>query len=1219
MNAKKIIPSRRRLTFFLVIIFLIAIFFVGYTFYYIPSNQNIVHKNAFLILNNISRNIKERNDYLQAAFGNILKNDTGYRVTKSQLNKQKKLDLYKLEGKVFIDKHGPNADSLVKAPNPAAVYLAGIYSDSLLYLSSDSSNVAGWIYVPAQNFITPSIASQKKELFESYLLLHNHTSLIYADEELGINKSIAADSLLADKKDALFAGVKDIELKGIKYKMFYFPFRLGSEDVQICGFLKNDIYFKKTHQAPVAFVYSIIVILLLLLIAMPLTKFYLMGKDEQVSFTDFILAVLSFFMGSAIITIIIIQVLLLLAADIRLKDNLKSLSEQIEKSFNTEVKKIYLQLHALDTMIKNNVLTEASYSMHPADKMNVSDIVKDYFKKHPKDTSLYYNFNRITWVDKDGNQDLKGQIDTAPISFTNVSSRNYFKIFNHSPGYPVPGLDGAMFGFEPVNSLTNGDFNIIISEKNKIGAEWVTTISAPMYSVLRTILPPGYGFCIADEDGKVLLHSETNRSLQENIIENTDPSRPITEAIKSRQESFFASLNLYGKNNAVNIKPIGVLPLHLVTFYDKGYIVPVNMRILSFSLVFCCITFGICLLMWFGLRRKKRKISINLSGPMNMLKWILPKNSNLEFYVLGIFFLLTNLVLQILMIFSFKWLGISNYAVLLLTVMMPVNIYTGLFVINYRVRKDMPVSDYRHVLPSNRRVITYILFQLFINLFIWSVSNVSDYRVQPHFIYFTVLFNIFLWLIFLLPAGSFNFLQRRPRQFQNQYALYATLLILSVTAWPASLYTWYAHNQEITQSVKKEQLYLADALRQRADNSHSYYKELLLLDPPENYIDTLQLSAGIYTIYKDKISVTEHNNHSKDPSFIFEQFYFSIANEIGNNYYDPLLIPSLQDSATGNVWHWSKINPQDSEKKTGSTEKNDGEEKIYFTYHLYAHPEADSNNHFKRNTRKALLITSTFPSRYIFIKPSREGFLLLLLVAGVIYGLYRLLKYISYHLFLLKFIGGANDTDATKKEKLLELYRQYQSYRDSVGQPVGLTEKDVLDLQNEDDQYKLSAERADEYLLEKTMFTAMEKYSHFFEFIWNKFSPREKFLLLNYAQNSFINFKNTEAITHLLQAGIFNVKDEELKIFSVSFRSYVLKQKSSEEMMQLKTELRQESTWQSFRVPLLITILGVALFILITQEQTFQKITAILTGLTTAFSLLVKFFTDGGSLFSSKK
>lgn len=1201
MNTKKIIPARRRLTFFLIITMVIAIFFIGYNFYYIPGNQNVVHKNAFLILENISRNIKERNDYLQNAFKNILKSDQGKNDLKNtdQKRLQQQLNLYVPEGKIFSNKK--YSDSFSKSGEEGTVYLSGINNDSLIYVSSDK-NIGNLIYIPSQNFIFSSIASQKKELFESYALLHSKAGLIYADDGLGIDKGVAADSLMADKKEALFAGIKDIRVKGVAYKMFYFPFRLGKENVQLCGFIKYENYYKKLHEVPVLFIYPIIIILVLLLIMMPLVKYYMMGKDEQVSFTDFILAVISFFTGSAIITIIIIQVLLLIAADIRLKENLCGISNQIENSFNDEIKKAYLQLTDLDSVIKKEPSTSELYKIENADK---SALIKKYFQEH-HDSNLYYNFNRMVWINEAGDQKLKGQIDTGIPVFANVASRDYFKIFNNNPGYKVPGLPGARFGFEPVNSLTNGDFSVIISEKNKIGHGWTTTISSPMYSVMNTILPPGYGFCITDEKGRVLLHSETNRSLQENIIENAEPSRPIAEAIKSRQEFFYSSMSLYSRKNAVHIKPITGLPLHLLTFYDKGYIVPVNMRILSFSLLFCCISFALCMVMWLGFKKRRNKFTVNLYGPMYKLKWLLPKKSNLEFYILGKIFLLANLLLQIMMIFSFKHLEISNYAVLVLTIIMPVNLYAGLFVINYRVRKDLPLTDERHVLPPYKKIIWIISLQLLISLLIWFSSR-SNYPIHEGFLYFSILFNIFLWIIFLLPAGIFDFVQRSSKKYLNQYALYATLLILSVTAWPASVYTWYAHNQEITQSVKKEQLYLADALRQRADLGQSFYNKLMVLNPPKKYIDTLQLRAGIYTIYNDTASVIIDTLHSKDKNALYEKFYFSIANEISNNYYDPLLIPVLRDSAADDVWHWSK----------DTTVKKGEKERLLFTYHLYDHPYVKENT-INRDTLKALRISSEFPKRYVFVNPSNGGLLLLVIVA-LILGLYRLLRHISYSLFLLKFITGTSTQTEIGNNRLLKLFADFKVYRESTGQPVSINEKEVLGLKDEYHFYKSSANASDEYQLEKTMFATQKKFKNFFDFIWDKLSMKHRFLLLNYAQNSFLNFKNTEVIDHLIMEGIFNIQQEELRIFSVSFRAYVLQQKNSEEMIQLKTELRQQSTWQSFRIPLLFIILGVAFFIFTTQEQTFEKITALLTGITTVFTLLMRFFTDGSSLFSSKK
>src|SRR5881394_2007906 len=135
MNTKKIIPSRRRLTFFLIITSVVAIFFIGYNFYFIPGNQNIVQKNGFLILENISRNIRERNDYLQTAFENIIKPDS-FLKTKSLSHFQKQLDQYKVNGKIFYTRKPLDTGKIIKQnKNDSTKFLDDFQNDSSVYLA----------------------------------------------------------------------------------------------------------------------------------------------------------------------------------------------------------------------------------------------------------------------------------------------------------------------------------------------------------------------------------------------------------------------------------------------------------------------------------------------------------------------------------------------------------------------------------------------------------------------------------------------------------------------------------------------------------------------------------------------------------------------------------------------------------------------------------------------------------------------------------------------------------------------------------------------------------------------------------------------------------------------------------------------------------------------------------------------------------------------------
>lgn len=1202
-------PSSRRLTFSLIILSLAAIFLTGYYFYFIPRNRNILQKNGFGILDNIRKNILDRNEYLETSFINIIGEPKLNGSIKDIVQLQQQLDNYTIGGKIIETKYTPKgkADTLKNIPSlsnaftngaDSSVYLSAISHDSLFYQPVMFKQPFYSIYVPAKNFLAPLLAYQKNELFESYVLIGKTTGLLYMDAELAINPGIIEDSLVPKGNKALFAGIREINIKGVEYKMFYYPFKLGKAHYQLCGFLKAETYFNKLHQVPVTFIYPIVIALILIIMLLPIVKFYLMGKDEHVKYTDFILGILSFAGGTAMLTIIIIQVLLLWGADIRTKGYLENLSAQIDSSFTQELTRAYAQLDQVDLLA--NKFRDSTGILKAGDKKNynVSPLLNEYFERNCNNHSdCYYYFNRLSWVDAAGNQRMKGQFDSIEPVYTNVAARNYFKQLKNNDGFFLPGLPYANYGLEPVNSWTNGEFSIIISMKSRLENGFIATMSAQMPSVTQTIMPPGFGFCMMDAEGKVMLHSEMNRSLLENFIDKTEPSRPMTEALKSRQESYFQDLNLYGKNNALLIKPIAATPFYLATFYDKGYIVPVNMRILTFSVLFCIISFMTCLLLWLGIFRRKRAGNLFLHDPMYYLNWVMPKEKNVKFYILSTAFLIAYLVIQLMMIFSFNYFEISNYAILILVVLLPVNVFCGLFIINYRVEKDTHQQDSSEDSPHPKKAITAIVLQPLAVAIIYWASVSSGYPLQSAFWYFEIFFFIFLCLITLLPRNTFKFLYKTSRNYLCLYSRFATFLLACISILPASLYTWYAHNQEIIQSVKKEQLYLSNALRQRSVQNFIFMQKRNALQLPPNYYRQLQYNEGIYKIFGDVITPGANRQiHNKDDRY--ERFYFSVANAIGSNYYDPQLIPALRDNATGNAWQWTSSDKKDS---------------LSFWYSLYQDPTL-------RSTDKSLKITSAYPNRFLFAAPSFRGILLLITIAGFLYGLYLLLRYMSERLFLRKYIQGLQDTNNPPSNGIEGFFEKYKTLKEKMGITTGSVQAtDMAAFRNEYDFYKPAQHHLSIYNQESNMIAAQDKYKDFYMFIWNKCDAREKYMLLDFAQNGFVNFKNTEVIYRLFQKGIFIVMNEEVKLFSASFRSFVLLQIQNPEITRLQKEFQQGSSWQTFRIPLLMVLLMVAAFIFFTQEQTFQKISALVAGVSTIFSLVLKYFSDGTGLFSSAK
>lgn len=139
------LPDRRQRASFIAIFFLIAIFVVGFYFFYVPANKQSLHRYAFSILENITVNMQERY------------NDT-YRLIQGRM-------------KAAPDDKDPKWQELRQSmqlsvsdtvPGPAqAAFHFGIRNDA----------GTQYVSVPPQVMLDALFASHREEIFESFLLL----------------------------------------------------------------------------------------------------------------------------------------------------------------------------------------------------------------------------------------------------------------------------------------------------------------------------------------------------------------------------------------------------------------------------------------------------------------------------------------------------------------------------------------------------------------------------------------------------------------------------------------------------------------------------------------------------------------------------------------------------------------------------------------------------------------------------------------------------------------------------------------------------------------------------------------------------------------------------------------------------------------------------------------------------------------------------------------
>src|ERR1700690_501288 len=95
MKVSNLMP-KSRLTVTIPVVMLIAVFFIGYYFYYIPTNKEDIQKNGFLILQNIKSSILEKNNDFQNLYKSYF-----HKSLASKKDLQYVLDRNNIEGKVF--------------------------------------------------------------------------------------------------------------------------------------------------------------------------------------------------------------------------------------------------------------------------------------------------------------------------------------------------------------------------------------------------------------------------------------------------------------------------------------------------------------------------------------------------------------------------------------------------------------------------------------------------------------------------------------------------------------------------------------------------------------------------------------------------------------------------------------------------------------------------------------------------------------------------------------------------------------------------------------------------------------------------------------------------------------------------------------------------------------------------------------------------------------
>ena len=1176
---------KRRFGFIFLSLIILAVFFGGFFLFFIPSNREAQNNYAFLVLQNIETNLRARITTNLGLISNRIKDGFDEAVKDTDRLSSDTYGLDKLNAVILksypdpkgtaghlSNHHGGKSHSdLPKAE------LNDIRYDSLIYfLSKESGTMA--VYSPLAVFFEGILQSHKNDFFQYFLLLKitdNAALPVYHSDGLNLGTEIAVDSLLIGSKNGFYQGVTDVANGNIGYKMFYIPVNLGGKHFVICGFKNAGDYQNSLHEVSSGFIYPIVIILALLLIILPLLKLYIMGADESVRIWDFIGYFFSLFAGAIFLTLVIIQVILLNDSEKRIQENLNTISGQINRSFHRELMMAYRMTEALDSIpLEDSTLRKISWPQKTG--IDISKQLKGWLASRPDPDRVYYNFDKIAWADSAGLQIMKGQLDDQKPIFANVSERNYFKNFIENKSNRLQVRDSTLlFTMEPVFNWADGSYRIIITKRSRYPHAYIISLSTIMYSFSQSILPPGYGYCMIDGSGNVIVHADSSHNLNENFFDEIGDNRALKGSLKARQELYIPDAKYYGKQNATLLIPVNGLPYYLITFYDKGNIQPVNMRILIFSVVFCLITFLLSVILWFILFWRKFSSKPLLFSYIDYLKWIIPRKKDTQVYYYGFVYLLIYIgALLFVTFFTNKYAPQNNHIILLLLLQTPINVTGGLMVISGSLKNEGKGRKPLYTLIA--LAVLYLIYILWYQDF--------EFSALIQFILFEMLVLVLLGIAHFKAKWLLKFKQVRQENYLLRYTLLIEALVVSLSAVPAGLYTWYSHNQEILQAVKKDQLCLAFSLESRGNGIYSELKQLGKRVVPARFIDSLQYKKGIYLIPRYNISHTKGSIESPQTDSGYEKFYFDFSDRISNDYYTEGFLPALRDTSRDRSWKWTR--PSDSS----------------LSFSFIMKPDTGSRN--AAGIYDLLNIQSEIPERFVFLSDKLKLSLLIIFIALALYGFYLLIYRISNGVFLKKFIMygskiGHSGLPPYFKEYYLENNTGNAGDEEIRVQSAGI----IFDYQPRNDDAIMNG-------YEQSTIGKLRIGRNYYAYVLSKCTAPEKYLLYNFALHGFINYKNVVEIYRLLDLGILCVKpeEEEVRMFSLGFRAYVLKNYAHEGDRIISKQAAKKSSWQLFKTPFMVLLFAVAAFVFFTRQETWQRFSALIAALSSSVPLLMGLF-----------
>ncbi len=628
------------------------------------------------------------------------------------------------------------------------------------------------------------------------------------------------------------SGVFPVRLGGTDYKLFIHPLRLvllggtaSNTEWALCALVTAARFRQESWAISNPLLLLFLFAFALVITGYPLLKLWGLGPTEQLGKADALLACVSVLMVSSLLTYFLLDVYAYRHLQKELDGQLREFAHNIQEHFAGELQQLCKMLNDM-----NHAMAPES-SGPKKEIIETSVLCQGKDCKRPAwidDESPYFQNTAV--VHPDGMQFAKWAIDKVSGPAISVRQRAYFQTINQGLGWRLPNNNDQLFFLDSVLSWNTGDPQAVLAIPwmNHNQTQGVSTVIAKLISLQQTVIPPGFGYAVIENSGKVMFHSEA-RLAQADFFQECDGDRELRSLVFARIDKVI-DVRCAGRYFRLYTLPLEGLPWTMVTFKDWEPVQTANLELLSASLILGILYAVVFLfpVLWLCFRRRE---------------WLWPdEQRSLDYGIL----LLANLALIVGLVVKDFLLVPHHHAPAAAFVIPPFALLLNCL----KLKGAKPARWTEH--PSFVLLLALPILLLGLGWANGEVVTPHGYNLERSgCLSLALLMCAALAFVFFTPRSCVKTVETyscRPElRSGSSYLCMALSIVVLVSILPALAFFRSAHDNEMEVVVKHSQYRIARSFAERTQRISQEYQDVP--KPPDFIEKRLQADSDVYTSF----------------------------------------------------------------------------------------------------------------------------------------------------------------------------------------------------------------------------------------------------------------------------------------------------------------------------------------------------------------------------------